>query len=127
MFVVSVETLSDSKVRVSATIPGSRWEEGSATAKTEAEARDLLEWLLGAKLPAALVPVESRCAKCQQPAEHTDDEGFCGGCLDARVCPDCAEHFDAARGPCPCVVERSELADARRDDDRAAFDASVAA
>lgn len=67
------------------------------------------------------------CMHCHRTFAALGPHGLCGVCLDARVCPECGEHFDAALGPCPCIVERNELAEARRDADREAFDASVAA
>lgn len=64
------------------------------------------------------------CTNCHRTFDALGPRGLCGVCLDARVCPDCGEHFNAALGPCSCVTERNELAEARRDADRAHFDAA---
>lgn len=69
---------------------------------------------------------EAHCAGCTAvtPVDRLDPQGRCWVCADHRVCPDCEEHYAAADGPCACVVERNELAEARRDEDREHFDAA---
>jgi hypothetical protein len=96
MYIVTVETLAGARIRVTATLPGARWEEGSATAKTEAEARDLLEWLLG----ATLAP-EARAELDATADEHRD------AWIDAQEAARSADGFGAeqpegaAEGECP--------------------------
>lgn len=69
------------------------------------------------------------CSGCETTHEghELDPKGRCGTCADHRLCDECGEHYTAADGPCPCHAERSALAEARRDDDRQAFDAACCA